>query len=69
MMVNFKTNFKYNFKKKPIYYGIKLYNLNTLIKTIIKLNNKLCKLVMEICYSKVNTKIHIYFIYVSYHNR
>ena len=43
-------------KKKPIYYRIELNSLNSLIEAVIKLNNKLYKLAMEICYNNINSK-------------
>lgn len=39
-----RRGLKYNLKQKHIYYREEFDNLNTLIKVVIKLNNKLHKL-------------------------
>lgn len=39
-----RRGLKYNFKQKHIYYREEFDSLNTLIKVVIKLNNKLHKL-------------------------
>ena len=39
-MAYFRKKFKYNLKKKYIYYKKKLNGLNILIKIVIELNNK-----------------------------
>ena len=47
-MTYFKIRLKYNIIKKLIYYIKKLRNLNILIKVVIKFDNKLYKLIIEI---------------------
>ena len=53
-MTYFKKNFKYNIQEKLMYYREKLNSLNTLIKLVTKLNNKLYKLAIEISYRDIN---------------
>ena len=60
-------NFKYNIKKKLMYYKKNVDSLNILIKVVIKLNNKLYKLAIKIYYSKTNNGIEAYFRYKNYY--
>ena len=58
-MAYFKEDTKYNIKEKLICYRKRLYSLNTLIKTIIKLDNKFYKRGIKICYSNQNCLIKV----------
>ena len=60
LIVYLRRDFKYNIKNKIIYNRRKLDNLNSLIKVIIKLNNKFYKLVLEIYYNNSNNKVRFY---------
>lgn len=42
-----------------------LNDINIIVEVIIKLNNKLYKLIMKIQYTKINSKIKYYFKYKS----
>ena len=66
-MFYFRKSLKYNIKEELIPYREKLNRLNTLIKVLIKLNNILYKLAIEIYYSKANGKTKFYFRYVNYY--
>ena len=45
----------------------KLNNINTLIEVVIKLDNKFYKLAIKIYYSKVNSKVRLYYRYANYY--
>ena len=68
-MTYFRRNFKYNIKKKLIWYRWELDKPNFLIKVVIKFNNNLYKLAIEICYSNFYDKTELYLRYASYYSR
>lgn len=55
-MTYFRKNVKHNIRKMLIQYKKKLDSLNSLIKIAIKLNKKLYKLAIEICYNNSSSK-------------
>ena len=69
MIAYFRKVYKSNIKIKLMRYGKKLDSLTIFIKIIIKPNNKVYKLVIEIYYNKANNKVRSYFRYTSYYNK
>lgn len=68
-MVYFTKNVECYIKEKLIYYKGEFNNQNILLKVIIKVDNKFYKLIIRIYYSKVNSKVKVYYKYTSNYSR
>ena len=69
LMAYFGKSLRYNIKEKLMHYRDKLNSLNSKVKAVIKLDNKLHKLAIKICYNNLDSKDRSYLGYSNYHNQ